>query len=131
MNEETREKLRERLREKRRELLDEGDLKVEPNRPDPMGQADEDEQPLNEMNQVIASRRNRMRAQEIAGIEAALRRMEEDPEEYGRCVDCDEWIPVRRLELMPWAQRCVECQSALGEGPRDGRRRHALDFVDS
>lgn len=128
VDEKTREELKERLMQRRRELLGQGDLEVAPNRPDPAEQADEDEQPLNEMNQVIASRRNRVRAEELAGIEATLRRMREEPEEYGRCFDCDEWIPTGRLELMPWALRCVRCQSALGGGPGDGRRRHLLDF---
>jgi DnaK suppressor protein len=131
MDERKRAQLRDDLVERRASLVEEGDLRADPNRPDPASQADEDEQPLNEMNQVIASRRNRMRAQEIASIDAALRRLEAEPDEYGRCVDCDEWIPVGRLTLMPWAQRCVECQSEHGDGPSDGRRRHALDFVDS
>ena len=26
------------------------------------------------------------------------------------CVDCEEPIPVRRIELLPDAVRCVECQ---------------------
>jgi DnaK suppressor protein len=112
-------------------LIAEGDLKADPNRDDPATILDEDEQPLNEMNQVITSQRNRRRAEELAGIEGALRRMEQDPEEFGVCLDCDEYIPIGRLELMPWATRCVQCQSAHGDGPRDRRRRHALDFIDS
>lgn len=117
-----------RLRERLQELLNEGDLRADPNRPDPTTQADEDEQPLNEMNQVIISRRNRNRAAEVAGIRAALQRMDTDPEDFGLCIDCDEPIPMGRLELMPWAQRCVRCQSEHGDDPSDGRRRHLLDF---
>ncbi len=130
MNDAQREELREHLLQRKRELLAQGDFKPGPNRNDPVGQADEDEQPLNEMNQVILSRRNRVRAQELAGIEATLRRMEVEPEEYGRCLDCDEWIPVGRLRLMPWAQRCVACEHEHSGPPEDGRRRHALDFID-
>ena len=131
MDEENLKAFRERLEERRAELITEGDLKADPNRDDPATVLDEDEQPLNEMNQVITSQRNRRRAEELAGIEGALRRMVEDPEEFGRCLDCDEAIPMGRLELMPWATRCVRCQSVHGEGPRDRRRRHALDFIDS
>ena len=130
MDTDTREELRAHLEERRRKLIKEGDLRAEPNRDEQSIRLDEDAQPLNEMNQAITSRRNKIRAQQLAGIEAALRRLDEEPDEYGRCVDCDEWIPLGRLKLMPWAQRCVPCESDRG-GPRKGyRRRHARDFVD-
>jgi len=28
---------------------------------------------------------------------------------YGLCLQCDKEIPVARLELRPWAPRCVAC----------------------
>ena len=122
--------LRERLLARRTELMTQGDIGVDPNRPSAVEHADEDEQPLNEMNQAIASRRNRVRVEELRKIEAALERMTADPEEFGLCLDCDEPIPVRRLELMPWATLCVPCQQKRS-GPRhDGRRRHLRDFDD-
>jgi RNA polymerase-binding transcription factor DksA len=30
----------------------------------------------------------------------------QDPEEYGRCRDCDGEIPFERLDLVPWARDC-------------------------
>ena len=33
------------------------------------------------------------------------------------CIDCGETIPAARRERMPYALRCVECQSA-----KEGRR---------
>lgn len=30
--------------------------------------------------------------------------------EYGICQECDEPIPARRLEAIPWAECCVACQ---------------------
>ena len=35
---------------------------------------------------------------------------------YGICIDCAVRIPRRRLELTPWARRCVACQRAVEEG---------------
>ncbi len=32
---------------------------------------------------------------------------------YGTCVDCGREIPAERLEAMPEAVRCVECQRRL------------------
>jgi DnaK suppressor protein len=35
---------------------------------------------------------------------------------YGRCSDCDKPIPLARLQLVPWAERCTADQAA-SEGP--------------
>ncbi|MEX1325511.1 MAG: TraR/DksA family transcriptional regulator [Desulfobacterales bacterium] len=50
-----------------------------------------------------------LKAEEIQDIDAALRRI--DAGEYGRCQDCDRWIRTARLEIMPYAVRCRDCQS--------------------
>ena len=44
----------------------------------------------------------------LKAIEEALRRIDEG--DYGICEDCDEEIPVGRLNAMPFAVRCIECQ---------------------
>ncbi len=45
---------------------------------------------------------------EFRGIEAALMRIARGT--YGRCVDCQEPIPIQRLRVNPTAVRCVRCQ---------------------
>ena len=45
------------------------------------------------------------------GIEAALGRISEGT--FGICVDCGEPIELQRLEIVPWAARCIEDQTAL------------------
>jgi DnaK suppressor protein len=122
------ERLRVIILKRRAELLDLGDAELEPNREDPVAKTDEDAQPLNEMNQVLASRHNKLRAEELAGIEDALRRMAQDPDDFGYCADCQEPIAPRRLELMPWALRCVACQQKLGGPHKSSRRRHLADY---
>ncbi len=47
----------------------------------------------------------------INQIEGALERIEND--QYGICVECGEEIPEKRLELLPYAERCVECKERL------------------
>ncbi|RMF86040.1 MAG: TraR/DksA family transcriptional regulator [Nitrospinota bacterium] len=42
-------------------------------------------------------------------IEEALRKIEEGS--YGKCEECEEEIPFKRLELLPFARYCVSCQS--------------------
>lgn len=109
-------------------LEDEGPIKLDPNRTDDIGKRDDDHQPLNEMLQSIASSRNRNRTVELRRVKAALERIEREPEDYGACLECEEPIRRRRLELMPAVELCVKCQSAQEEGPATGRRRHLTDY---
>ncbi|AEH44533.1 C4-type zinc finger DksA/TraR family protein [Thermodesulfatator indicus DSM 15286] len=55
---------------------------------------------------VLASLEPKIR--ELEEIEQALIRIELG--EYGRCIDCGKWLRTKRLEIMPWAARCRECQ---------------------
>jgi RNA polymerase-binding protein DksA len=48
----------------------------------------------------------------LEGIEAALRRLDEGT--YGRCTSCGREIPSERLEALPWAALCIDCQRAAG-----------------
>lgn len=45
----------------------------------------------------------------LAGMEYALKRLDDDDPEFGYCVDCGEPIPFARLMSMPEASRCVNC----------------------
>ena len=47
-------------------------------------------------------------ADEIRRIDAALTRISDGS--YGTCVDCDQAIPMARLEAEPTAERCIRCQ---------------------
>jgi len=47
--------------------------------------------------------------QNLDGIEAALRKIEKGG--FGRCESCQRTIPRLRLEVMPWARYCIQCQS--------------------
>lgn len=113
----------------REEILQAGTVPIEPNRRDD-GQTkpDEDEQPLNEMQQAIASGRNRARAGSLGLIEAALRRLEGQPEEFGLCRECEEPIEARRLDLLPYAELCTECQRGHDSHRQPGGRRHLTDY---
>lgn len=35
--------------------------------------------------------------------------------DYGTCIDCEEVIPIKRLETVPYAKRCVECKTKYEE----------------
>jgi DnaK suppressor protein len=49
-------------------------------------------------------------AQMLSEVREALARL--DTSEYGVCEDCEESIPQRRLDAIPWARVCVKCQEA-------------------
>ena len=44
----------------------------------------------------------------LAEIDAALKRIEEGT--YGVCSNCGKSIPEARLEALPWATLCIDCQ---------------------
>jgi len=56
-------------------------------------------------------------------IEYALKRIEQydvaeavtdsDLSEYGRCLECDEWIAIGRLQADPMTQFCITCAADL------------------
>ena len=121
------EELRASLCARERAIVEEGAVAIEPKKGEADAKPDDDEAPLTEMGQVIASKRNAQRSAELARVRAALGRIAEDPEGFGACAECDEPIAPRRLALMPWAPHCVKCAEALDRG-RGGRRRHLLDF---
>lgn len=56
---------------------------------------------------------------EQADVIAALARIADGT--YGTCVDCDDDIGVKRLEVYPTAKRCIRCQTAHETRRRGGR----------
>jgi DnaK suppressor protein len=116
---------KERLTTRRSELVNAGPHKIEPNRQDPTtsGVSDEDAQALSEMMQTLASSRNRDDAKELSAIDRALAKLRDEPDEFGVCEDCGEDIPERRLEVMPWAGLCTECQAKVDPRRNVGRKK--------
>jgi DnaK suppressor protein len=49
-----------------------------------------------------------------SSIHEALEQIEQG--RYGICMDCDEPIAQKRLAAIPWAIRCVSCQSKADDG---------------
>ncbi len=47
-------------------------------------------------------------------VEAALRRLDEGT--FGACVRCGRPIAAERLEALPWAAHCIDCQRIVGRG---------------
>jgi len=47
-------------------------------------------------------------------IENALGRMDDGA--YGRCSNCGQTINIQRLEAVPWARFCIDCQELAEKG---------------
>jgi len=58
----------------------------------------------NEINSQLAE----VESRELASIENALERMRNG--HYGKCEGCQERIPLARLNALPYATLCIECQ---------------------
>lgn len=129
MDDATRKQLRARLVSLRDEIIEAGRVEIPPARTDAVAQPDEDEAPLTEMTQAIASTRNRERSERLEQIREALELIDDDPEQFGLCEDCEEPIGRKRLELMPWVTLCVMCQDKRErDGRAPGGRRNLTDY---
>jgi DnaK suppressor protein len=51
---------------------------------------------------------------QLEAIEGALQRLDDGT--FGTCARCGRPIAAERLEALPWASHCIECQRAVGRG---------------
>jgi DnaK suppressor protein len=106
-----------------------GSRRIAPNRTDETKVGgDEDEQPLNEMLQAIASERNRASGDVLGRAQRALEKLDRAPDEAGACEECGEDIPWGRLKAMPYAELCVGCQGKRDRPSHGPTRRGLRDF---
>ena len=121
--------LRTALQKLRAQALSAGPARIKPNTRDEtqVGTVDEDAQALGEMLQVLSSQRNKGQKELMARIDQALRRIDDDPDDFGLCQDCEEAIPLKRLELMPYATLCAACQTKR-DPQRGAARKKITDY---
>jgi DnaK suppressor protein len=56
----------------------------------------------------ISSQLAEVESRELSSIEFALERMRKG--DYGRCEGCNNAIPLARLQALPYATMCIQCQ---------------------
>jgi len=71
---------------------------------------------------------NMIQAQ-LKEVTSALQRIEDG--DYGVCVDCDEYIHAKRLSRLPWASRCIECQTKAEEEEKKKKEKVRLRSTES
>lgn len=60
---------------------------------------------------LMASQEGRL----LYSIDEALRTLYKTPEKYGVCDSCGQNIASERLDIVPWARLCVDCQRTQEE----------------
>jgi len=79
-----------------------------------MGRVAEEDQAQISHDEFISLRLNSLDYIQLRLIEEALDRIEAG--DYGVCLGCEQPIPAKRLQALPWAKYCVECQQAQSNG---------------
>jgi len=107
--------LRERLQKQRDEILDmyKQDLRAGQESADD-GTEDIVDRANNAYNRELMFSLSDAERTTLLQIENALLRMDEGT--YGRCSNCGQTINVLRLEAVPWARFCIDCQELAEKG---------------
>jgi DnaK suppressor protein len=84
-----------------------------------MGRVAEEDQAQLSHDEFVSLRLNSLDYVQLRMIEEALDRIEAG--DYGICLSCEEPIPAKRLEALPWAKFCVTCQQSIGSMQDDTR----------
>jgi DnaK suppressor protein len=75
------------------------------------GPVGEEDRAQTSYDEFVSLRLNSLDYRKLRMLNEALRRL--DDGEYGICENCQNAIPARRLEVIPWASFCVPCQEQL------------------
>jgi DnaK suppressor protein len=131
MNERERDRIRQRLLEERRdrltalaefddrykERLELGDDELSNY---PLHMADEGTDTMEQEKEFLMASQDGRQLMEIDG---ALRMLYKSPDEFGACERCGRDIGADRLDMVPWARHCIDCQRELEEGGAEARER--------
>jgi len=107
--------LRERLQNQRAEIVNmyKQDVRAGQESADD-GTEDIVDRANNAYNRELMFSLSDVERQTLLQIENALTRMEDGG--YGRCANCGQQINLLRLEAVPWARFCIDCQELAEKG---------------
>lgn len=109
------EALRERLQNQRAEIVNmyKQDVRAGQESADD-GTEDIVDRANNAYNRELMFSLSDVERQTLLQIENALTRMDDGG--YGRCANCGQQINLLRLEAVPWARFCIDCQELAEKG---------------
>ncbi len=76
-----------------------------------MGRVAEDDQAQISHDEFVSLRLNSLDYGQLRLVEEALDRVRSG--DYGVCLACEQPIPAKRLQALPWARYCVPCQEQM------------------
>jgi DnaK suppressor protein len=79
----------------------------------------EEDQAQHSLEEAVSLRLNGLEYSQLRQIQEALDRLQLG--EYGICLSCEEPIPGKRLEALPWAKYCVPCQEEISDQADEDR----------
>ncbi len=77
-----------------------------------MGRVAEEDQAQVSHDEFVSQHLNSLDYVQLRMVEEALDRL--DSGDYGICLSCEQPIPAKRLQALPWARCCVRCQEIAG-----------------
>jgi DnaK suppressor protein len=77
-----------------------------------MGRVAEEDQAQLSHDEFVSLRLNSLDYGHLRLIEEALDRVQSG--DFGVCLSCEQPIPQKRLQALPWARYCVPCQELIG-----------------
>jgi DnaK suppressor protein len=78
-----------------------------------MGRVNEEDQAQLTHDEFVSLRLNNLDYGQLRLVNEALDRLNSG--DYGICLRCEEPIPAKRLNAVPWARYCVHCQELAGK----------------
>jgi DnaK suppressor protein len=77
-----------------------------------MGRVAEEDQAQLSHDEFVSLRLNSLDYGQLRMVEEALDRVQSG--DFGVCLACEQPIPSKRLQALPWARYCVPCQETIG-----------------
>lgn len=76
-----------------------------------VGRVAEEDQAQVTHDEFVSLHLNSLDYAKLRDVEEALDRLKTG--DYGICLGCEEPIPTKRLDALPWAKYCLACQTQL------------------
>ncbi len=106
--------LKKALVKKQKELTSRMEqLRLEASRDGEPISADFEEQAVEREGEDVIQEVGRVTQHELAEIRVALERITQGT--YGICAECGDDIPIKRLEALPFAMYCTDCQEYVDQ----------------
>jgi DnaK suppressor protein len=77
-----------------------------------MGRIAEEDQAQLSHDEFVSLRLNSLDYGQLRLVDEALDRVQSG--DFGVCLACEQPIPSKRLQALPWARYCVPCQETIG-----------------